>query len=181
MKHARDDINEDLPIHLKSARISDVNSVPLEEKKFKIVKMMITELNETFDVKVYRSNKYSITNFPTYIELSCATSVNTYNTHDSAIAQHLKNKPKYVCNLMNKNKLPIILNYFTNKKIMSLNMEYIENGRCLLCFMLSPYKESVFFEDMTDIIDHNYDCDFSMSVTADITDDIGHSLFLCKY
>ena len=176
MKHARDDIN-DIPIYLKSARISDVNSVPLEEKEFKIVKMMITELNETFDVKVYSSDKYSITNFPTYIELSCATSVNTYNTHELAIAQHLKNKPKYVCNLIKRDKMPIILNYFTNKKIMSLNMEYSESNKCLLSFMLSPYKESIFFED----IGHNYECDFSMSVTADITEDIGHSLFLCKY
>ena len=182
MKHARADDNEEIPINSKSARISDMNFISLEEKMmFKVVKMIITELNDTFDVKVYSSDKYSIRNFPTYVELSCATSVNTYNTHETAIAQHLKNKPKYVCNLINREKLPIILNYFTNKKIISLNMEYIENNKCLLSFMLSPYKESIFFEDMTNVIGPSYKCDFIMSVTADISDEIGHSLFLCKY
>ena len=177
MKHARDDNNVEILSSVKTSRISETDSILSEANKFKIVKIKITELNETFTTTVYHSNHNSIRNFPSYIELNSATSAATYNQRKSAISQHLKNKPKYICHLTDKNKLPTILDYFTNKKIMSLNMDYSENNEFLLSFMLSPYKESVFFED----IGHNYDCHFSISLTSDITDVIGNSLFLCKY
>ena len=148
-----------------------------KQENVKEVKMKITELNETFGVKVVDTDNDSIRNFPSYIELNSATSVATYNSHKSAISQHLKNKPKYTCILNDKNKLQMILNYFTNKEIISLNMDYIENNRVLLSFILSPFKDSVFFED----ISHNSDCHFSISLTAPITDDIAISLFFCKY
>ena len=177
MTHARDGDNVYIPSSVKTSGISEIDSILSEENKFKIIKIKITELNEIFTTKVYNSDQHSIRNFPSYIELNSATSAATYNQRKSAISQHLKNKPKYMCNLTDQNKLPIILHYFTSKKIMSLNMDYSDNNEFLLSFMLSPYKESVFFED----IGHNYDCHFSISLTSDITDVIGNSLFLCKY
>lgn len=179
MKHARDENNGDFSATSKSSRSSDMNLIRSEEN-FKILKVKVTELNETFTMKVYSSSKNDIRNFPTYIELSSATSINTYNQHKSAIAQHLKNKPKYICNLTDKTKLQVILDYFANKKIMSLNMDHVENNQRLLSFMLSPYKDSVFYDDV-DLIGHNSDMDFCMSLTAPITDEISCSLFFCKY
>ena len=183
MKRARDDeMDVTILSSAKSIRqVSEMDLISSKQENVKDVKVKLTELNETFDVKVYGTDKYSAINFPSYIELNSATSNNTYNQHKSAISQHLKNKPKYVCNLNDVKKLPMILNYFTNKEIVSLNMEYIENNRILLSFMLSPYKESVFFEDIADIVSPNSECNFSISLTAPITDEIAISLFFCKY
>ena len=145
----------------------------------KIIKLKITELNQVFNLTIFSSNQFSISNFPSYIELSCATSIETYDKRKSDIKLCLKNKPKYRCSLNDRNKLPIIFNYFTNKKIVSLNMDYIENNICLLSFMLSPYKESVFFNDIGH--GNGSNCDFSMALTSPLTDEICLSLFLCKY
>ena len=181
MKRARDEMDAPSLSSAKSNRqVSEMGLLSSEHEDVKDVKIKITELNETFDVKVVGTDRYSITNFPSYIELSSATSNATYNTYKSDISQHLKNKPKYVCNLNDKSKLPMILNYFTNKKIMSLNMDHIDNNKVLLSFMLSPYKDSVFFEDTADIISHSSDCHFSLSLTAPITDGVYKSLSLCK-
>ena len=143
------------------------------------VKVKITELNQIFNVTVFSSVQHHISKFPSYIELSCATSIDTYNKRKSDIALCLKNKPKYKCKLNDENKLPVLLNYYTNKRIISLNMDYIESNKYLLSFMLSPYKESIFFDDIAN--GHNSDCEFCMAVTAPITDEICLTLFLCKY
>ena len=163
-----------------SRQVSEMGLFSSKQENVKEVKMKITELNETFDVKVVGTDKYSITNFPSYIELTSATSVATYNTRKSDISQHLKDKPKCVCNLNDKSKLSMILNYFTTKTIMSLNMDHIDNNKVLLSFMLSPFKESVFFEGMADIVSHSSDCHFSISLTAPITNEIYKSLCFCK-
>ena len=177
MNRARDEIDAPRLSSAKSIRqVSEMGLLSSKQEDVKDVKVKITELNETFDVKVYGADKYSAINFPSYIDLNSATSNNTYNQHKSSISQHLKNKPKYICNLNDIKKLPTILNYFTKKEIISLNMDYIENNECLLSFMLSPYKDSVFFEDTSD----SGECDFSISLTAHITDEIAISLFLCK-
>ena len=188
MKRARDDIDEDIS-SVKSSRISNTALISSTENMFKEVKIKvikknkITELNEViliFSIKVFGSEKYSLRHFPTYIELSNSTSINLYNKQKFLFSQSLKNKPKYMCTLNDKEKLPAILDYFANEEIMSLNMDHIDNtisNKVVLSFMLSPFKESIFFEDISD----NADCDFSMSLTTSITDEIGHSLFLCKY
>lgn len=144
----------------------------------KVVKIKVTELDQIFNLTIFNSNQFSSASFPSYIELSCATSICTYNKRKSDLALCLKNKPKYRCTLNDNDKLLLILSYFTSKNIMSLNMDYIENDKCLISFMLSPYKESIFFKD---IADGHSDCDFSMVLTSHLTDEISHSLFLCKY
>ena len=184
MKRARDDIDEDIS-SVKSSRISDTPLISSTENIFKEVKIKvikknkITELNEVklmFSIKVCGSNKCSLRHFPTYIELSNSTSINLYKECKSDISLHLKNKPKYMCTLNDKDKLPKILDYFVNEELMSLNMDHIDdNKKVVLSFMLSPYKESIFFDDISP------NSDFSMSLTSPITDEIGHSLFLCKY
>ena len=171
MKHSQDEDN-DIP--------TSAESISSKQKKFNAVKIRITDLNETFDVKVFGS-KESLTYFPSYIELSNPTSIGTYNKYKADISQGLKNKPKYLCNLIDENKLPIILKYYTNKEYMSLNMDHIDNKKVLISFMMSPIKDSIFFEGMADIIGHKYTCDFSISLTVPLTYEIGHSLFLCKY
>ena len=103
----------------------------------------------------------------------------TYNKYKSDISQGLKNKPKYLCNLIDENKLRMILNYFTNKSIISLNMDHmddIDDKKVLISFMMSPIKDSIFFENIA----NNFDCHFSISLTAHITDKINISLLFCK-
>ena len=175
MKQARVG-TEDVPLSVKSSRYFDSKGLILSQENEKEINIKIIELNKIFKVKVFGTVQYSVQDLPTYLELNSATSVATYTAHKSAISQHLKNKPKYTCNLHDKNKYPSILNYFTNKEIMSLNMDYRENNKCLLSFMLSPYKDSVFFEDT----DYNSDCDFSLSLNVPISNDLAISLFFCK-
>ena len=176
MRHALDD-NEDFTASVESSRhLDSIALVSLQENE-KEINVKIIELNETFKVKVFGTDQCSVQDLPTYLVLDSATSMASYNIHKSTISQHLKNKPKYTCSLINKNQFTTILGYFTSKEYMSLNMDYRENSEFLLSFMLSPYKDSVFFEDIGD----NSDRDFSISLTSHITYDMAISFFLCKY
>ena len=73
------------------------------------VKIKITELNQIFHFTIFSSDKHPITKFPSYIELNCATSIDTYNNRKSDIELCLKNKPTYKCKHDDENKLPVLL------------------------------------------------------------------------